>query len=185
MSSNRSQRGAVLFTTLMFLIVVTFIALASIRSGVLELRMSLNDETRVSAFQQAQSLVDWVAATPAATPVVGDEDFKRCTSDVINNADCDLTEDFVTEAALINAMSVVNGDAGLNAEFSAAVQRTGSENAPCPRGIGSTAVGTGCAPFRVTVVYDCTNCDPQNGGGRVEINEGVLVFVTSAAGRHF
>jgi Tfp pilus assembly protein PilX len=185
MPSHRFQRGAVLFTALMFLIVVTFIALASIRSGVLELRMSLNDETRVSAFQQAQSLVDWVAATPAATPVVGDEDFKRCTTSVINNADCDVNEDFVTEAALVNAMNVVNGDTWLNSEFSVAVQRTGSEDAPCPRGIGTTAVGTGCAPFRVTVVYDCTECSPQNGGGRVEINEGVLIFVSSGSGRNF
>ncbi len=185
MSSYRSQRGAVLFTALMFLIVVTFIALASIRSGVLELRMSLNDEIRVSAFQQAQSLADWVAATPAATPVVGDEDFKRCSTDVIDNADCDVSENFVTEAAIINAMNVVNGDGWANSEFSVAIQRTGSEEAPCPRGIGTTAVGTGCAPFRVTVVYDCTECNPQNGGGRVEINEGVLVFVTSGSGRNF
>jgi Tfp pilus assembly protein PilX len=182
MPMKKSQNGAVLFTALMFLIVVTFIALASIRSGVLELRMSLNDETRVSAFQQAQSLVDWVAATPAATPVVGDEDFKRCTLSVVDNADCDLNEDFVTEAALVNAMNVVNGDTWANSEFSVAVRRTGSEDSPCPRGIGTTAVGTGCAPFRVSVVYDCTECNPQTGGGRVEINEGVLVFVSTSGG---
>ncbi|MGD9257566.1 MAG: PilX N-terminal domain-containing pilus assembly protein, partial [Gammaproteobacteria bacterium] len=62
MQTPRFQRGAVLFTALMFLIVVTLVALASIRSGVLELRMSLNDELSVSAFQQAQALADWVAA---------------------------------------------------------------------------------------------------------------------------
>ena len=185
MPAYRTQRGAVLFTALMFLIVVTFIALASIRSGVLELRMSLNDETRVSAFQQAQSLVDWVAATPAATPVVGDEDFKRCDTSVVDNASCDLSEAFVTEAELVAAMAAVNTPAQQGQEFSVAVQRTGSEDAPCPRGIGTTAVGTGCAPFRVTVVYDCTDCAPTVGGGRVEINEGVLVFVSSASGRNF
>jgi Tfp pilus assembly protein PilX len=166
----------------MFLIVVTLVALASIRSGVLELRMSLNDELSVSAFQQAQALADWVAANPAATPVVGDEDFMRCTTSV-SEAGCDLKEDFVTEAELITAMSTVNTDAWANSEFSVAVQRTGSDDAPCPRGIGTTAVGTGCAPFRVRVVYDCTGCDPQTGGGRTEINEGVLVFVSTGSGR--
>ncbi|MGD8532746.1 MAG: pilus assembly PilX N-terminal domain-containing protein [Gammaproteobacteria bacterium] len=182
MQTPRFQRGAVLFTALMFLIVVTLVALASIRSGVLELRMSLNDELSVSAFQQAQALADWVAANPAATPVVGDEDFMRCTTSV-SEAGCDLKEDFVTEAELITAMSTVNTDAWANSEFSVAVQRTGSDDAPCPRGIGTTAVGTGCAPFRVRVVYDCTGCDPQTGGGRTEINEGVLVFVSTGSGR--
>ena len=181
MQMHRFQRGAVLFTALMFLIVVTLVALASIRSGVLELRMSLNDELSVSAFQQAQALADWVAANPAATPVVGDEDFMRCTTSV-SEAGCDLKEDFVTEGELITAMDTVNGDAWANSEFSVAVQRTGSDDAPCPRGIGTTAVGTGCAPFRVRVVYDCTGCDPQTGGGRTEINEGVLVFVSTGSG---
>ena len=50
---------------------------------------------------------------------------------------------------------------------------------------GTTAVGTGCAPFRVRVIYDCTGCDPQTGGGRAEINEGVLVFVSTGSGRNF
>jgi Tfp pilus assembly protein PilX len=36
MQTHRSQQGAVLFTALIFLIVTTVIALASIRSGVLE-----------------------------------------------------------------------------------------------------------------------------------------------------
>ncbi len=185
MRTQKSQSGAVLFTALMFLVVVTLIALASIRSGVLELRMSLNDEVTVSAFQQAQAMADWVAANPTATPVVGDEDFMRCTPSVRDDAACDLDEDFVTEADLIAAMNTVNGDTWANSEFSVAVQRTGSEDAPCPRGIGTTAVGTGCAPFRVRVLYDCTGCDPQTGGGRVEINEGVLVFVSTGSGRNF
>lgn len=182
MGMQRSQRGAVLFTALMFLIVVTLVALASIRSGVLELRMSLNDEVSVSAFQQAQAMADWVAANPAATPVVGDEDFMRCTNSV-SAAGCDLKEDFITEADLIAAMNLVNGDPWGSSEFSVAVQRTGSDDAPCPRGIGTTAVGTGCAPFRVRVLYDCTGCDPQAGGGRIEINEGVLVFVATGTSR--
>lgn len=177
MRTHRHQRGAVLFTSLMFLVVATFIALASIRSGVLELRMSLNDEIRVNAFQQAQSLADWVAATPSATPVVGDEDFKRCTLEV-SDADCDLSEGFVSDGDLAARIAAVAGDGG---ELSVSVQRAGSAEAPCPRGIGNTAVGTGCAPFRVRARYDMA----AQGGGRAEIREGVLVFVSSGTGRNF
>ena len=177
MRTNRHQRGAVLFTSLMFLVIVTFIALASIRSGVLELRMSLNDEVRVNAFQQAQSLADWVAATPASTPVVGDEDFKRCTVED-TDTDCDLSEAFVTDADLAARIAAVAADGG---EFSVSVQRAGSADAPCPRGIGNTAVGTGCAPFRVRARFDMAD----QGGGRAEIREGVLVFVASSSGRNF
>lgn len=177
MKQMQRQRGAVLFTSLMFLVVVTFIAMASIRSGVLELRMALNDEIRVNAFQQAQALVDWVAATPASTPVVGDEDFKRCTVEN-TDVDCDLSEAFVADADISAKIADVAGKGG---EYSVSVQRTGSENAPCPRGIGTTAVGTGCAPFRVTARYDMAD----QAGGRVEISEGVLVFVTSNTGRNF
>jgi hypothetical protein len=192
MQTHRFQRGAVLFTALMFLIVVTLVALASIRSGVLELRMSLNDEVSVSAFQQAQSVADWVAATPAATPVVGDEDFMRCTLSVRDDALCDLDEDFVTDDVDL-MMDAVNADGWEGSEFSVFVQRTGSDNAPCPRSIGTTAVGTGCAPFRVRVAYDCTAClydkdlpeglETRPPRGRVEISEGVLVFVSTASGR--
>ena len=125
MQTHRSQQGAVLFTALIFLIVTTVIALASIRSGVLELRMSLNDEVRIDAFEQAQSLTDWVAATPSSTPVVGDEDFKRCTTEN-TDADCDLKEAFVTDATLAARIASVAADGG---EYSVSVQRTGSAEA--------------------------------------------------------
>lgn len=177
MQTYRSQSGAVLFTALIFLIVTTVIALASIRSGVLELRMSLNDEISIDAFEQAQSLADWVAATPSSTPVVGDEDFKRCTNEN-SDSDCDLKEAFVTDAALTARIAAVAGEGG---EYSVSVQRTGSAEAPCPRGIGNTAVGTGCAPFRVRTRYDMA----EQAGGSLEINEGVLIFVSSSSGRNF
>ena len=190
MQVYKRQGGAVLFTALMFLIVVTLIALASIRSGVLELRMSLNDEIRVNAFQQAQSFVDWLVATPAATPVTGTATFSRCTEDttvgpnesfscagLVGTVDATILQQLgLADADLRDRVSDVNGNGG---EFSAVVQRTGSEDARCPRSIGSTAVGTGCAPFRIRVLYDCTDCPPEVGGGRVEIRQGVLVFVAT------
>jgi hypothetical protein len=180
MHPSRSQTGAVLFTALMFLIVVTLIALASIRSGVLELRMSLNDELSVNAFEQAQSLVDHVSATPAATPVVGGPTFKRCTLES-SETDCDLMvpkEEVVFDNFLRNRINDVTAESG---EYSVSVQRTGSADKPCPRGSGYSAKGTGCAPFRVRVRYDMS----QQSGGNQEVNEGLLVLVSSKSGSNF
>jgi hypothetical protein len=144
-------------------------------------------------------VADWVAASPAATPVVGAADSMRCMESVKDDAECDFPKvpdnDFVTDELLRRVLDRVNSDVGSGTEFSVAIQRTGSDDAPCPRTIGTTAVGTGCAPFRVQVVYDCTNCsqetlfpppdqpgDPVLPRARVEINEGVLVFVSTGSG---
>jgi hypothetical protein len=74
MQTHRSQQGAVLFTALIFLIVTTVIALASIRSGVLELRMSLNDEISIDGWRPRRrlprlSVTKTSSAVPLRTPM--------------------------------------------------------------------------------------------------------------------
>ena len=54
------QRGAALFTSLIMLIALTLVALASLGTSLLELRMSGNEEMAMSAFQSAQAGVDVV-----------------------------------------------------------------------------------------------------------------------------
>ncbi len=53
-----SQRGAALFTALILMIALSLVALASLSTGLLELRMSGNEEMAMSAFQSAQAGVD-------------------------------------------------------------------------------------------------------------------------------
>ncbi len=60
MAICHSQRGAALFTALIMLIALTLVALASLGTSLLELRMSGNEEMAMSAFQSAQAGVDVV-----------------------------------------------------------------------------------------------------------------------------
>ena len=92
------QSGIVLFTALVFLIVVTMIGVASMRSSTLELRMSLNEESRVSAFQQAQALTDAIIFTPSTTPVVGGVGYRICTPSVPAGEPCNQRDLFVPNA---------------------------------------------------------------------------------------
>jgi hypothetical protein len=59
------------------------------------------------------------------------------------------------------------------AERFVAVERLGAASRPCPRGMGMSLVGFGCAAFRVHSQYDGS---PQR-RSRADINEGVLVAV--------
>lgn len=60
MANSRTQRGAALFTALIMLIALTLVALASLGTSLLELRMSGNEETAMSAYQSSQAGVDVV-----------------------------------------------------------------------------------------------------------------------------
>lgn len=52
------QRGAALATALFFLVVITILGLAAMRAGQTDLRLALNEESRVSAMQSADSLLE-------------------------------------------------------------------------------------------------------------------------------
>jgi hypothetical protein len=52
------QRGAALFTALIMMIALTLVALASLGTSLLELRMSGSEESAMSAYQSAQAGVD-------------------------------------------------------------------------------------------------------------------------------
>lgn len=55
-----SQRGIALFTALIILVALTLVSLGSLGTSILELRMSTNEESRIGAFQSAQSAIDAV-----------------------------------------------------------------------------------------------------------------------------
>jgi hypothetical protein len=57
------QRGASLFVSMIILIAVTLLTLASLGAGMMELRMSSNEELRMAAVQAAQAAVDNVIQT--------------------------------------------------------------------------------------------------------------------------
>ncbi len=61
-NSPHASRGAALVTAMMFLIVITLLGLTAMGTTRLNLRMATNEELRVTAQQQAQSLIDAVLA---------------------------------------------------------------------------------------------------------------------------
>ena len=159
------QSGAVLFTALIFLVVMTVIALASIRSSTLELRMSLNEETRVNAFQRAQALSDAIVSSPGTTPVIGSAGYRICTASVPLSVVCDQRDLVIPDA---------NVQGGVAAgHLSAVVERLGSDGRPPPRGIESSVDKFGVATFRVESTYD----REAAGLGRSDLNEGIMVLV--------
>lgn len=163
-NANR-QQGAALVTALVFLIIITAIALSSMRSSTQELRMAVNAEEKLGAAQRAQALSDAVSANPASTPVVGDVGRRVCTPFVAGNVPCH-------DYTLILPADVSTVIPAADNRF-VAVERLGAETRPCPRGIGVSLGEFGCAAFRVHSQYDGS----ANRRGRADVNEGVLVLV--------
>ncbi|HUH00291.1 MAG TPA: PilX N-terminal domain-containing pilus assembly protein [Gammaproteobacteria bacterium] len=166
-SLRRKERGAALVTALIFLVIITAIALSSMRSSTQELRMAVNAEEKVSAGQLAQALLDSVSSNPASTPVVGDVGRRVCTPLTAGNTPCD--EYTLTLPAEVTTLMPA-------AERFVAVERLGAETRPCPRGMGMSLVGFGCAAFRVHSQYDGS----AQRRSRADLNEGVLVAVPTS-----
>lgn len=161
----RQEQGIVLFASLIFLVVVTMIGLASMRSSTLELRMSLNEEARVSAFQQAQALSDAIIFTPNTTPVVGNVGYRVCTFQSAVDG-CDPTRNITVPNAFVQSEINTGNLRGI-------VERVGSITTPPPRGLDSSVDKFSAPSFRIQSTYD----READGLGSATLNEGVLVLI--------
>jgi Tfp pilus assembly protein PilV len=163
------QQGAALITALIFLIIITVIALSSMRSSTQELRMAVNAEEKLTAGQLAQAVADALWTNANATPVIGEVGRRICTANFTGGPACDDLS-----LVLPGDVAVMIPAAG---QASVAVERLNPETRPCPgfTMAGAGAGGFGCAAFRVHARYDGTAAR----GGRADVYEGVLVQVTS------
>jgi len=152
---------------LVFLIIITALALAAMRSSSLELRMSVNDEFATAASQMAMGLAEAVSANPGSTPVVGDVGNRICTSDPGSAGSIAGDEALCNDISLLLPAEAIPADG----QFWVGVERLGAETRPPPRGVGSSLEQFGGAAFRVHSRY----VDPQ--GNRADAYEGVLVLV--------
>lgn len=75
-----SQRGAVLIVSLVLLVGVTLVSLASIHTGLLEVMMAGNEEARMTAFQKAQAGAEGILANESNFVVVGLVGDSNCTA---------------------------------------------------------------------------------------------------------
>lgn len=56
--SHRRQQGVALAVGLMILLLLTILGVTSMRGSIFELQMARNEESRISAFERAQSIID-------------------------------------------------------------------------------------------------------------------------------
>lgn len=97
-----SQNGVALLMALMFLVVITLIALSTMRSSTLELKMAGNEQFRTQAVQSAQTAIDKVTRTDNF-PVIT-QGFTVCFNKTTNsdgNA-CDRQVDDLNETLYAN-----------------------------------------------------------------------------------
>jgi hypothetical protein len=65
-----AQRGAALATALFFLVILTLLGLAAMRSGNIDLRLAQNEGSRLDAQQNAQTAIESARAYPLALTVL-------------------------------------------------------------------------------------------------------------------
>jgi len=74
-----SQRGAALAVALLMLVIITLLGVAAVRATQVELKLSNNAESRMSAVQTAESMVAYILSNNvAAMPVDGNATYSDC-----------------------------------------------------------------------------------------------------------
>lgn len=160
-NNQPGQRGTVLPTALVFLLLMSLIAFASTRAGLMDLRIATNEELRIASFEATQSVVDATAADPLNVRVVGGVGYTNCTAGLT----CSLNG--VVLADGYKAAEVASGNVAVRVERLAPALR------PPPRGIESSADKFDTAAFSINAEVGANTDDL--GAARVE--QGVLVLV--------
>lgn len=149
---------------LVFLVAISLLTVASMRSSSIGMRMAQNEEARISAEQGAQSLADAIVSQPASTQVVNDVGYTVCTT---GEAGCDTN-------------SLVPGDSTVAAAVSAGYVSARVERLeplyrnPYRSGTGASGLGDfEMATFEVRATFDRSAA----GLGRQTVAEGVMVLV--------
>ncbi|MCH9025618.1 MAG: hypothetical protein IIA05_00700 [Proteobacteria bacterium] len=156
------QRGVILVSSLILLVIITLLSMSAMRVSITELRMAGNQETAVTAFQATQALSDAIIDATASTPVIGDPGYTICTGTGVN---CDREN-----WRLPNGMFTDQMNAGV---MNSVIVRLAPALRPPPRGIGSSADKFSAAAFSITSTFDMAD----QGLGRDTVVEGVLILV--------
>lgn len=164
-SFTAGQRGVVLVISLVFLLLLTLVATATMQTSTIELRMSGNEEVRLTTAELTQSIIDQVAGDPSNLPISGSVGYINCTPNVTG-----CTENAVT----INTNLLPAAEAN---KARVIVQRMGPELTPAPRGINSSADAFFAARFEVDTTYDGT----ADNEGKANFVQGLMVLVPRGA----
>lgn len=161
-SLKKRESGAILIISLVFLIAISLLTVASMRFSKIGLYMAQNEESRILAEQAAQALADAIVGDSTSTPVVGLTGFSICTP---GEASCTRNDLVITNPVLASAVS--------QNHISARVERTGPTFRPPPRSVGSSIDKFTTASFQVVATFDRVD----DGLGYEQISQGVMVLV--------
>lgn len=166
--ASRHQSGVALAVALILLVLLTLLALSGIRLSAMQLRMAANDELRVAAFEQAQSLVDSAIRSFNNTPVLS-EGTLICAR-AVTGLGCDSSRTVTVPAGTPQRTDVDD-------EYSNVVIRSIPPiNADPPVGTGYSLDKFDAAYLRVEGYYDKNSL----GWGAAQVNEGVAIVYGSA-----
>jgi Tfp pilus assembly protein PilX len=152
------------------LLILTVIGVGAMRSSLFELQMSRNEESRMSTFQRAQSLVDATVGNTSNTVVSGQ------VGDVIcMQKDANVTWNGMTCGQ--GTLHVIDDliTAPHDQRSTVFVKRLAPDFVPAPRGLGFS-VDFDAAQFEVSAMYDASSAKL----GRSSLAQGVMVIVKAA-----
>jgi Tfp pilus assembly protein PilX len=161
-----TQRGASLFISLILMTALTLVSLGSLSTSLMELRMSNNTESGMSAFQQAQAGIDATLAKPEDYYIVnGNVGDTRC----YNFSGC---------ASSIAAMPEPIASSG--SAQSVRITRVTSEACP-PR---TRDAATSCVKLRATsFVGESAYNNTYAGQGQAELAQGYIRLMPAGDNR--
>lgn len=165
MHTRTGQRGAALITALIFLVIITMLSLSAMRSSILELRQSSNDEVRVAAFETTMGIIDAIIDTPANLAVVGEVGYLNCTA-----LETGCSETTLTFTGGLYDTEIDDGDVRIRVERLSPLFR------PPPRGIGTSARQLTAAAFKIEAEFN----QAAIGQGRAALAQGIVIVVPKA-----
>jgi len=182
MINRHQQRGIALITALVFMVTITLLGVISMRSSILELRLSGNEQARMEAYEIAQSAADQVvnnAENDDGYLELKDQDYNVCTANlgdgsttlpIADDASCDQTDLVFNKTAAPFNTGVIWVKVTQLTEFSPT-----SAN-KLPRGLsGTSQLVFTSVQYQITASYD----DSANGNGVAEVTQGFLKLIPS------
>lgn len=161
MSLPTHNRGMALVIALVFLIMITLISVAAMRSSTLELQMASNEQERARALASAQAAIDGVI--DSATFTVFNEGATTCFN--ATGADCTTTGTLTDTAAYSSATNKVK------------VKLLTTGTLSC-RSCGTSGAKFEGSIFSINSVYDdSTDSGVSTRGGRADVTQGYVVLV--------
>jgi Tfp pilus assembly protein PilX len=151
------QRGVALAMALILLLVLTLIGVVGMRTSILELAMSRNEQERMSAFERAQSLVDAILSVSENFAVAGIVGQSVCLKFGAASCTIDVPDDVM---------------AGVHGPRSTGTTTYDGCGAP-PPATNSSLTLFDAANFTIEATYDGSDAKQ----GRATIGQGVMILV--------